>query len=396
MWEIRHALPRRHSVHQIRVFFQKEVSRLDIMSLTTGTDVAAASTKHTICGYAWGDVGNALIKAIANGDTNRAQRWAAELVCSETGLGRLEAQLFHAWATYVGVSQAPGWPQTWFKNIQHIRLIWSKSGGDIRTVRNTPSVRQAVAETVAWLVVAPKKALPPIPKPEDCFRESEAMRARLRSGGGSGDQVATRRVWVMGSDGADLKTIGNELEASLRTNQTARMLFWIVWLLTLDTQKECPPTKDRAPAEITGAKQRKSVAWFLVAIFQDLLDESQTLGGEDKTCLWGLLATTWSKLGTKGRRDVFVALAVFLQERCQKSLTLMVPPTPKPPFDEMRAAMATVDALYAEIAEEARRFVAETPHITGLTAEAANAVYTKKALPTSLDRLSVAYGLVHR
>ena len=101
-------------------------------------------------------------------------------------------------------------------------------------------------------------------------------------------------------------------------------------------------------------------------------------------------------MGTKGRRDVFVALAVFLQERCQKSLTLMVPPTPKPPFDEMRAAMATVDALYAEIAEEARRFVAETPHITGLTAEAANAVYTKKALPTSLDRLSVAYGLVHR
>lgn len=367
-----------------------------LTSTPPGTATLPPSTgKHTLCGYAWGDVGSALLKAIANGDMNRAQRWAAELVCSDTGLGRLEAQLFHAWAAYIGISQAPGWPQTWFKNIQHIRLIWSKSGGDIRTVRNTPSVRQAVAEVVAWLVVAPKKPLPAIPKPEDCFRESEAMRARLRSGGGSGDQVSTRRVWEAGVDGADLKTIGNELEAALRTNQSGRMLFWIVWMLTLDTQKECPPAKDRAPPEITG-KQRKSVAWFLVALYKDLLDEAQTMSAEDKTCLWHLLATTWSKLGTKGRRDVFVAIALFLQERCQKSLTLVVPPTPKPPFEEMRAAMASVDTLYAEIAEEARRFVAETPHITGLTHESAMAAHTKKALPTSLDRLSMAYNLVHK
>jgi hypothetical protein len=355
-----------------------------------------ATSKHTLCGYGWGDVGNALSRAIANADMNRAQRWAAELVCSESGLGRLEAHLFHIWATYVGPTQAPGWPLTWLKNIQHIRLIWSKSGGDIKTVRNTPSVRQSVAEAVAWLVLAPKKPLPALPKPEDCFRESEAMRARLRAGGGAGDQVATRRVWIPGQDGPDLKTIGNEFEAALRSNQVSRMLFWIIWLLTLDSQKDCPPVKERAPPEITG-KQRKSVAWFMIALYEDLLSEARTLPAEEAKAIFTLFSVTWTKLGTKGRRDVLACLALFLQERLQKSLTLVAPPTPKPPFDAIRAAMSSVDELYAEIAEEARRFLAEMPQITGLTPEAAAAARClKKTLPSSLDRLSLAYTLVSK
>lgn len=356
----------------------------------------AATTKHTLCGYGWGDVGNALFKAIAAADMVKAQRWAAELVCSETGLGRLEALLFHAWAQFVGISNAPGWPLLWIKNIQHIRMLWAKSGGDIRTVRNTPSVRQSVAEAVAWLVLATKRALPPLPKPEDCFRESEAVRKRLQAGGGSGDQVSTRRAWVAGQDGHDLRTVGNELEAALRGGQVQRMLFWIIWLLTLDTLKDCPPVKERAPPEITG-KQRKSVGWFLVAVFKDILDDTHTLQGDQKSALWDLLVTCWQKLGAKGRRDVFVTIAVYLQEKAQKSLALVAPPTPAPPTDGMRAAMGAVDELYSRIAEEARRFVAETPQITGLTAEAAavlRAPAAKKAIPSSLDRLSMVFSMV--
>jgi hypothetical protein len=355
-----------------------------------------ATTKHTICGYGWGDVGNALFKAITVADMGKAQRWAAELVCSETGLGRLEAVLFHAWAQYVGISNAPGWPLLWIKNIQHIRMIWAKTGGDIRTVRNTPSVRQAAAEAVAWLVLAPKRAFPAIPKPEDCFRESETMRARLRSGGGAGDQVSTRRVWTAGQDGHDLRTIGNELEAALRGGQVPRMLFWIVWIFTLDTLKDCPPVKERAPPEITG-KQRKSTAWFLVAVFKDMLDDTHSLPADQKSAMWDLLVTCWQKLGAKGRRDIFLAIALFLQEKTQKSLTLVAPPTPAPPLEGMRAAMSAVDDLYALIAEEARRFVAETPQITGLTAEAAAALQApvaKKALPSSLDRLGMVFSMV--
>jgi len=358
--------------------------------------------KHTLCGYSWGDVSSALQKAIASADMGRAQRWAAELVCSEGGLGRLEATLYHAWANYVGVFQAPGWCQTWLKNIQHIRILWARSGGDIRTIRNTPSVRQSVAEAVAWLVLATKKPLPTLPKSEDCFRESEAMRARLRNGGGAGDQVSTRRVWVPGQDGYDLRTIGNELEAALRSQQNSRLLFWIVWLLTLDTQKECPPTKDRAPPDVAG-KARKSVVWFLVAVYKDLLDEFRCLPAEDAKCMFDLLGVTWSKLGTRGRRDVLACIGLFLQDRGRASQTLSLTGTPapaKPPVDGIRAAMSNVDELYAEIAEEARRFVAETPHITHLTAESA-AFSTaqrmaKTSALTSTDKLSLAYTLLQR
>ncbi len=364
------------------------------MAATGGAGVTTTE-KHTLCGYGWGDVGGALTKSIAAGDMTKSQRWAAELVCSPGGLGRLEAHLFHIWAQMLGPGLAPGWPQVWIKNIQHIRLIWSKAGGDIRVVRNTPSVRQAVAEAVSWLVLGVKRALPAIPKPEDCFRESEAMRARLRSGGGAGDQVACRRVWVGGQDGHDLKTIGNELEAALRANQAPRMLFWIVWLLTLDTQKEVPPVKERAPPELTG-KQRKSVAWFLVALLKDLLEEARCMPAEDMRCMWELFATTWMKLGTKGRRDVFVALAIYAQEKHQKSLSLIATAPPTPPIEGMKAAMSAVDELYAEIAEEARRFIAETPHITHLTPEAAAYAAAKKPIMGSMDRLALAYKLAGR
>ena len=358
----------------------------------TGTTIE----KHTLCGYGWGDVGGALQKAVLAGDMTKAQRWAAELVCSPGGLGRLEAHLVHIWAQVMGPGLAPGWPQVWLKNLQHIRLIWSKAGGDIRTVRNTPSVRQAVAEAVAWLVLGVKRVLPAIPKPDDCYRESEAMRKRLQSGGGAGDQVACRRVWVGGQDGPDLKTIGNELEAALRGNQVPRMLFWIVWLLTLDTQKEVPPVKERAPPELTG-KQRKSVAWFLVALLKDLVEEARCLPAEDARCMWELLVTTWTKLGTKGRRDMFVALALYAQEKLQKSLALTATAPPTPPIEGMKAAMSAVDELYAEIAEEARRFIAETPQITHLTPEAAAfAAAVKKPMPNSMDRLALAYKLVGR
>ncbi len=354
-------------------------------------------SKHTICGYAWGDVQGALQRSIAAADMDRAQRWAAELVCSESGLGRLEAVLFHTWAAYVGLTNAPGWPQTWFKNIQHIRLIWHRAGGDILAVRNTPSVRQSVAEVVAWLVLAPKRNLPVIPKPEDCFRESEAVRRRIRSGGGAGDQTIAKRIWVPGQDGADLKTIGNELEAALRANQTTQLLFWIVWLLTMDTLKDAPSIKERAPPEITG-KQRKSVAWFLVEMSKEFLGDLRILSAEDLKALFDLFVTTWTKLGTKGRRDVFVALLLFIQERSQKSLTLVAPPTPKPPITGMQGAMGAVDKFYTEIAEEARRFVAETPEITGLTPEAATTLRAAKKVTTltSDDKLALAYQLLHR
>ena len=104
------------------------------------------------------------------------------------------------------------------------------------------------------------------------------------------------------------------------------------------------------------------------------------------------------KLGAKGRRDVFVALSLFVQEKCQKSLVLIAVAPPKPPFEEMKRAMSATDEIYSEIAEEARKFIAETPQITLLTPEAAimAGATRKPIMPNSMDRLAIAYRLAGR
>jgi len=309
-----------------------------------------ATSKHTLCGYAWGDVTSSLQKAIGAGDVSRALRWSAELICSDLGLGRLEATLFQAWAHHI---RAPDWCRTWHGAIRHLRENWAKSGGDIKVVRNTTAVRQLVAEAVAALVLAPKRPLPTLPTSTDCFREAAAMRARLR-GGGSGDQYATRRIWAAGQDGDDLKTIGNEMEAAIRGNQPKQVLFWTVWMITLDGQTEAPKANERGPAHLT-PKQRKSILWFLVALWKDLANEFNFLSADVRAALFGTLELTWSKLGS-GRKDVLAAIGLMLTDHCARR-----PLNVLPSYEAIREAASQTDKMYSEIAEEARRFALEKP-----------------------------------
>lgn len=350
-----------------------------------------ATTKHTLCGYAWTDVTNSLLRAVANADMPRAMRWSAELVCSELGLGRLEATLFHAWALHVG-SGLPSWPRLWFTTIHQLRSYWAKSSNDIKAVRNTPVVRQLVAEAVATLVLAAKKPLPNLPTSADCFKEAEAMRTRLRAGGGVGDQLATRRVWTTGVDGADLRTIGNELEAALRSNQINRLLFWIIWMITLESQPDAPPARERGPSHLS-VKQRKSLLWFLVAILKELANEGAFLSVEERNGMFGCLELTWPKLGSKGRRDGLVAIAIGIHDHLQRKGTLSLSgPAAPPSVTAVRNAATHIDEVYAGIATEAKRFMLEAPKIVGLTNEAIQAM---KAPPkmNAMDKLSLAYKL---
>ena len=351
-----------------------------------------ATTKHTICGYAWGDVTASLTRAIGTADMARALRWSSELVCSEQGLGRLEATLFHAWALHAGPALG-SWPRLWYTSVQQIRSFWSKSGGDIKSVRNTPIVRQLVAEATATLVLAVKQPMPALPTSADCFREAEAMRERLKAGGGVGDQMATRRVWTAGSDGADLRTIGNEFEASLRAHQIPRMLFWIIWFFTLESQADVPPAKERGPSTLS-VKARKSILWFLVTVLRELANEGAFLSVEERNGMFGLLEMTWPKLGAKGRRDAVVSIAISIQQHLQRrgSLSLTGPAAP-PPLSAIRTATATIDTVYAGIAEESRRFLKEKPKIAGLTKEAAEAI-KKPVKLSATDKLSLVFGMM--
>lgn len=354
-----------------------------------------ATSKHTLCGYAWGDVLAALVRAIGTADNVRAQRWSAELVCSEQGLGRLEATLLLAWAHHCGPA-FPTWPRMWYNSFVQIRSLWAKSHGDVKAVRNTPLVRQLVAESTAALVLSAKKPLPTLPTSKDCFREAEAMRARLRAGGGAGEQLATRRVWSAGQDGADLKTIGNEFEAALRSNQISRMLFWLVWVCTLDGQKDAPPSKERGPAHLTKS-QKKSLLWFLVDILRELANEGAFLSVEDRNGMWGCIELTWAKLGGKGRRDVLAAITLNIADHLHRKTSLTIGgPTAPPPLVAIRNASNTVDTVYSTIAEEAKRFLLERPEMNGLTDHVSYADTAVKKAPTlsTIDKMNIAFNLI--
>jgi hypothetical protein len=362
---------------------------------TLGEEEPHATTKHTICGYAWSDVTSALIRAIGTADMQRALRWSAELVCSEQGLGRLEAVLFHAWALHVGPA-LPGWGRTWYNTIHQLRAYWQKSNEDIRAVRNTPVVRQLVAEATAALVLAAKKPLPQLPTAADCFREAEGMRQRLRSGEGVGDQIATRRVWNAREDGVDLKTIGNEMEAALRGNQIQRLLFWIIWMVTLDGQEDAPMAKERGPIHLT-QKQRKSRLWFLLAVLREIANDGAYLSVEERNGLFGTLEIAWNKLGARGRRDAIAAIALSIQDHMQRKTTLALSTIPAPPpYTAIQSAASKIDIIYSKIAEEARQFLLERPQIAGLTADAASQRQAQKKSATleSADKLALVYSLL--
>jgi len=359
-----------------------------------------STPKVTLCGYGWSDVCAALARAIANADLPRAQRWAAELVCTPTGLGRVEATLLHAWALHVGAKSAPDWPQAWKRISETLRTFWVRSGGDIRTVRNTPAIRAGIAEAVAWLVYTPKNPLPALPTSADCLREAEATRARLRSGG-SGEQNITRRIWIPGQDAPDVKTIGNELEASLRSNNIPRILFWIVWAVTLDSQAECPTVKERGGASLP-AKAKKSLVWFLVTLFRELALELRGSGGvagsisELVDTLAGLLESLWTKLGGKGRRDLLASMALAISDAATRRSSLILTATSGITINSstpaVQSAIQTIDETYTAIAEEARRYAVDAPRLA-LSHELGRSTSVAPPHLSSLEKLAIVHSL---
>jgi hypothetical protein len=349
-----------------------------------------ATNKHTLCGYAWGDVINSLVKAIGAGDMIRSQRWAAELVCSEQGLGKLEATLVHAWATHVA-SNNPAWCMSWVHSATHIRALWAKSGDSTKAIRNTPQVRQHVAEAVSALALSEKRQLPKLPTSDDCFRDAEAMRTRFRTGQGVVDQVSCRRTWTAGIESNDLRMIGNEFEAACRATNLNRALFWVVWFITLDAQTEQPPVKERGPSYLT-LKQRKSVLWFLVDLIKDLANDTAFLSTDERSGIFNALNITWNKLGAKGRRDCLASLTMMICEHIARRATPRLTAGPNiPSYDAIKSQNSTIDGVYTAIAEEARKYMLEAPTMNGLVEDIA----TKAAARLSaVDKMALAYALI--
>jgi hypothetical protein len=306
-------------------------------------------SKKTLCGYTWNDIYSALFRAIGNGEMNRSQRWAAELLCSETGVSRLEAVLLAIWAEHVSSALAY-WPGIWHATVLMLRSEWIKAGGDNRTFRNNPNIRNRIAECVGYLVVTPKKPRPALPKSSDVMKEAAAVKTRLQSGGAAVDQVSTRRVWDSSEDAPTMRTLGNELEAAIRTAQTPRALFWLVWILTLDSQKTRPSIKDRAPTHIQG-KARKSLAWYILAVLKDMAEN----GLDARNCIGqtiDFMTVVWMRLGAKYRKEVLGTIVVMLCERVKSAPIEYRQPHECLDIKPIKMTMLDLDSVYEEISRD--------------------------------------------
>ncbi len=358
----------------------------------------------TLCGYGWNDVCSALIRAIANADVARAQRWAAELVCSPNGLGRLEATLLHAYSLHVGHKCNSEWPRV-YKSMQSvIRSIWTRSGGDIRTVRNTPAVRTAVAEVVALLVYSSKNSLPSLPTSADVLKEAESTRIRLKTTGGAGEQSVTRRLYDPKEDAPDLKTIGNEFEAAVRTNNVPVILFWIVWTFTLDSAKDCPRAKERGSITLS-AKAKSSLIWFLLFVLREIAYEMKGSGATSGTISDFLdfvieqLNDLWPKLGARGRRDLIACAALGVCDAITRRSSLLLTSSSSivsvnSATPTVKASIAEIDVIYTAIAEEARKYTVEAPHLA-LSSGMRRSTAAAPAVPklSSLDKLAMVHSI---
>jgi hypothetical protein len=147
-----------------------------------------------------------------------------------------------------------------------------------------------------------------------------------------------------------MRTLGNELESAIRTAQTSRALFWLVWILTLDSQKTRPNIKERAPSNIQG-KVRKSLAWFVLALLKDMSDN----GLDSNQCISqtiDCIIVVWMRLGSKYRKDVMGTLIVMLCERVKSQPFETRTPQNCVDIKPIKLTMLDLDSVYAEIARD--------------------------------------------
>jgi hypothetical protein len=200
-----------------------------------------------------------------------------------------------------------------------------------------------------------------------------------------------------------MRTLGNELEASIRTAQTSRALFWLVWILTLDGQKLRPSIKERAPSNIQG-KARKNLGWFVLAILSDMA----TNGFDSYNCIKqtiDCLQVVWVRLGAKGRREVLGTIIVMLCERVKSAPIEIRSPHECLDTRPIRAAIEDIDSVYEEVAKDKSTTVSEeTNTVININAPGSKEKIFKKQqkaqrqgnVAESAEKMDKAYNLLRK
>jgi hypothetical protein len=120
--------------------------------------------------------------------------------------------------------------------------------------------------------------------------------------------------------------------------------------MTLDTQKNRPVIKDRAPSNIQGAG-RKCLGWFILALLQDMAVNGLDSGNCIKQII-DAINTVWPRLGSKYRKELMGSIVVILCERVRSGPIEIRQPHECLDTRPIRAAIEDINTIYEEIARD--------------------------------------------
>ena len=301
---------------------------------------------ETITGFSSTEVTRTLLGSIVQGDRAGAQRWTAELLCSEKGYPKLlSIYVFLGYRYFLPASYS--WTQYCRQKIRLLEERWRTSGANTRAFRNSTEVRSIVAEWTELWCQQQQKPSPKIPTKKEVFTAAATLKVNLKTSPTPTLHPSIAATWKAHYDSDDLRILANELIWAIQYHQMTRALLYYAWLWELDDERGkngSVKLLKRGPAHLSDTN-REHIAWFLFTIFQHY---AGYLGVSKNAVLetLELWKETWLLLGRVQRRQTLGAIVAWLTEGIFPDSPLIKNP------NQIRQVVGDNEAVYGIIKKE--------------------------------------------
>ena len=295
---------------------------------------------ETITGFSSTEVTRTLLGSIVQGDRAGAQRWTAELLCSEKGYPKLlSIYVFLGYRYFLPASYS--WTQYCRQKIRLLEERWRTSGATTRAFRNSTEVRGIVAEWTEIWCQQQQKPAPKIPTKKEVFTAAATLKVNLKTSPTPTLHPSVSATWKAHYDSDDLRILANELIWAIQYHQMTRALLYYAWLWELEGSVKL---LKRGPTHLSDAN-REHIAWFLFSIFQHY---AGYLGVSKAAVLEALelWKETWLLLGRVQRRQTLGAIVSWLTEGIFPDSPLIKNP------NQIRQVVGDNEAIYGIIKQE--------------------------------------------
>jgi hypothetical protein len=301
---------------------------------------------ETITGFSSKEVVRTLLGSIIQGDRAGAQRWTAELLCSEKGYPKLLSVYIFLGYRYI-LPASFSWVQHCRQKIRLLEERWRSSGATTRTFRNSTEVRGIVAEWTEIWCQQQQKPAPKLPTKKEVFTAAATLKVNLKKSPTAALHPSVAAVWKAHYDSDDLRILANELIWAIQYHQMTRALIYYTWLWELDEERSkggAVKLLKRGPAHLTDTN-REHIAWFLFSIFQHY---AGYLGPSKNAVIetLELWKETWLLLGKTQRRQTLGAIVTWLTEGIYPDSPLIKNPT------QIRQVVSDCEGIYGIIKQE--------------------------------------------